>query len=282
MVDVNVLKVRHIDFKFDPDTPYYWNPNHLYWGNFVNFVTLIAPGFEKYFIRAIRDAMPRIKNPAVADEADKFCRQEAQHSRHHIAHLNVLLNQYPELQQVFDAVNASYDNLYREKSVEFHLGYAAVVELCFGPLAKCIIDNRDILFNQSDQVISSFILWHLVEEFEHRNAAYNVYNDVVGSYAFRLKMLLPVAQHILSIKKLVQEGVNRIVPASQTGIGAGELEMFSRGCRLSSRCTLIYELLCTQLPYHRPNSIREPDWVSKWFEDERAGVDMTRYYPPTP
>ncbi|MCB1615918.1 MAG: metal-dependent hydrolase, partial [Pseudomonadales bacterium] len=138
MVDVNPLKIRNIDFQFDADTPYYWNPKHIYWGNFVNFVTLVAPGFEKYFIKAIRSAIPLINNPLVAEEADKFCRQEAQHSRHHIAHLKVLLNRYPGLEQVFDDVNRSYAALYQNHSMHFHLGYAAVVELCFGPLAKFI------------------------------------------------------------------------------------------------------------------------------------------------
>jgi predicted metal-dependent hydrolase len=278
MADINELKVRQINFQFDPQTPFYWNPDHVHWGNFVNFVTLIAPGFERYFIRAIRDAMPRISNPAIAEEADKFCRQEAQHSRQHIAHLKVLLNQYPKLEQVFAAVNQSYEHLYQSQSLEFHLGYAAVIELCFGPLAKFIIENRDQLFSGADPTISSFMLWHLVEEFEHRNAAYNVFNDVVQSYQFRLKTVIPVARHILEIRKLVRDGLNTLVPASPSGIAPGEVEKFMVGTPISSRCRLVYELCCTLLPLHRPNSIGEPDWVRQWFRDEEAGVDMTRYY----
>jgi hypothetical protein len=36
--------------------------------------------------------------------------------------------------------------------------------------------------------------------------------------------------------------------------------------------------LCTLLPYHNPNGIAQPEWVTQWFADEAAGRDMTRYY----
>lgn len=37
--------------------------------------------------------------------------------------------------------------------------------------------------------------------------------------------------------------------------------------------------LCTLLPYHKPDNIREPQWVRQWHRDCNAGVNMARYYP---
>ena len=43
----------------------------------------MAPAFERYFIKAIRDAMPRIRPTAAREEANRFCMQEGQHARPH-------------------------------------------------------------------------------------------------------------------------------------------------------------------------------------------------------
>ena len=101
------LKVRRIDFQFDDDIAFQWNPGNPYWGNFVNYATFIAPSFERYFIRATRQAMPLIEGPAVKAAAEMFCAQEAQHAKHHLAHLNVLTARYPALEQVRQDVAAS-------------------------------------------------------------------------------------------------------------------------------------------------------------------------------
>ena len=177
------LTVRQIDFRFSDSIPFQSNPHNPHWSNFVNFITLIAPGFERYFIKAIRQVMPHIKDPAVRADAELFCQQEAQHSRQHLAHMKVLSAHYPGLDEVRREVTASYERLFERESMDFHLSYAASVELCFGPLASFLVTHRDALFKGGDPTIASFMLWHLVEEFEHRNSAIDVYNDVVGELA---------------------------------------------------------------------------------------------------
>jgi hypothetical protein len=42
---------------------------------------------------------------------------------------------------------------------------------------------------------------------------------------------------------------------------------------------LVYELSCTLLPYHNPNNIKQPQWVTDWFAAEARGEDMRHYYP---
>ena len=70
------LVVRDLDFRFDDDIALHWNPGNPHWSNLVNFITLIAPAFERYAIRATRDALPRIRNPAVRADAELFTSKE--------------------------------------------------------------------------------------------------------------------------------------------------------------------------------------------------------------
>jgi predicted metal-dependent hydrolase len=273
------LKIRKIDFRFDDSIPFHWNPANPCWGNLVNFITLIAPAFERYAIRATRDGMPEIESAAVRKDAELFCRQEAQHARHHIAHLSWLMRRHPGLEDVRDAINGSYEALAQRESLAFHLTYVATIELCFASLAKFIIDNRRVLFEGADPRIASFILWHLVEEFEHRNSAFDIYRDVVGSHLYRLKILPAVARHLSEIETIAREGFNRHVPADISGVEAGDVKAAFADIPRRHRWGLIYRLACTLLPYHHPDSLAQPEWASQWFADEARGVDMTAYYP---
>ncbi|HNI36948.1 MAG TPA: metal-dependent hydrolase [Pseudomonadales bacterium] len=272
------LKVRQFDFPFHAGIPFQCNPHNLHWSNFVNFITLIAPGFERYFIKAIRQVLPDIKNAAVRADAELFCQQEAQHSRQHLAHMQVLAAHYPALDEVRRAVTASYERLFARESMAFHLSYAASVELCFGPLASFLIAQRDALFKGGDNTIASFLLWHLVEEFEHRNAAIDVYNDVVGSHWYRVKSVVGVAKHLAEIAQIVRDGFERCIPAGALTVPAGDVSKMFFGIPRWEQLCLAGNLFCTLLPYHQPNAIAQPDWVTQWFADEAAGVDMTNYY----
>lgn len=273
------LKVRKIDFQFPDDIPFQWNPGNADWGNFVNFATLIAPAFERYFIKATRLAIPQIADQAVAKDANLFCLQEAQHSKHHIAHLKMLIAKHPEIEQASQAIMQSYEDLFARESMDFHLAYAAIVELCFGPFAKFVVESKEHLFVQSDPRVASFFLWHLVEEFEHRNSAIDIYNDVVGSYWFRVKNIPKVIAHLTEVDAIVRAAFMEHIPHKEGEVAAHETNNFIGTTPKRHVLVLLYELFCSQLPYHKPNSIKQPAWATQWFQDEEAGMDMTSYYP---
>lgn len=277
----HTLTVRQLNFPFHPDIPFQSNPCNLHWSNFVNFITLIAPGFERYFIKAIRQALPLIKDPAVKADAELFCQQEAQHSRQHLAHMAVLSAHYPGLDAVRQAVTDAYERLFERNTIAFHLSYAASVELCFGPLASFLITHRDALFKGGDRTVASFLLWHLVEEFEHRHSAIDVYNAVVGSHVYRLCAVPGVVMHLAEVARLVRAGFAQHIPAGALPVAPGDVSKLFSGTPIWDRWCLVGNLLCTLLPYHNPNGIAQPDWVTQWFADEAAGMDMTAYYAPS-
>jgi predicted metal-dependent hydrolase len=271
------LKVRPIEFRFDETTAYYWHHGNTQWGNLVNFITMIGPAFERYFIKAIRQALPQIQNPAVREDAELFCHQEAQHSRQHLAHLQALCKQHPGLDEIRQQVLASYEYLFASRSLEFHLSYAATVELCFGPIAKFMVENREQLFNDCDDRIAAFILWHFVEEFEHRNSAIDVYNDIVGQYGYRMRSAIDVVKHLREVEQMTRIGLVRVVPPHAQGIAANDVSGAFRDIPFSRLCVFGWDLLCSQMPLHKPDNLHQPEWVTQWFADEQAGKDMTRY-----
>jgi predicted metal-dependent hydrolase len=276
------LKVRQIPFRFDETTPYYWNSGNPYWGNVVNFISIIGPAFERYFIKAIRQAMPLIKDPLIQEDAELFCLQEGQHSKQHLLHLQALIKQHPGLVETRRRVMDSYEQLFATRSLEFHLAYAATIELTFGPIAKFMVENREVLFADCDNRVAALVLWHFVEEFEHRNSANDVYQHIVGSYTWRMRMAVDVYRHIREVEQMTRTGLRAHVPPLQWGeilvTSDDESGMF-HNIPLMNLLDFGWHLLCSQMPLHKPDRLRQPEWVTRWFADESAGKDMSVYVP---
>lgn len=73
------LVVRRPRFDFTEDVPWQWNPQSPAFSFMMNATSIIAICFEQMIVAAVQEAKPRISDPAVADEAMAFLRQEAQH-----------------------------------------------------------------------------------------------------------------------------------------------------------------------------------------------------------
>lgn len=273
------LKVRRIDFQFPDDIAWQWCPGNPYWGNCVNYASVIGPAFERYFIKAFKQAIPLLRDEALKQDAELFCHQEAQHSKQHLAHLAMLSRKYPWLEETRKEVLASYEALFAENDLKFHLAYAATIELMFGPLARFAVENRQALMGKSDARIASFFLWHLVEEFEHRNSAIDVYNALYGGYWYRLKCLPKVVKHIWQVYEITKESFAKIPEQDWDDVGPVDTSKVFSAIKKREIFRLVYELFCTLLPLHKPDNLEQPQWVSQWFLDEERGIDMVNYYP---
>ena len=269
------IQYRKMDFRFDDDIPFQFNPSNIAVSDFVNSGTFMAPAFESYFIKAFREAMPLLRDERLKHDTEIFIQQEREHSRHHIAHVKMLIRKIPELEQVRDEVNASYKRLYDSRPLEFHLAYTATIELCFGPVSRFIIENRDVLFAGGDPRISSFGLWHSVEEFEHRNCAIDVFNEVVGSHLYRLRQIPETRRHLRETGAIVERAFRRL--AAEGKIESSDKSVLD-GTTWRSRWQLYAELLGTLLPWHKPDRLKQPQWVTQWMSDYAAGKPMTLAY----
>ena len=165
------LVVRKIPWEFDASVPFMWQPANPNFGLFCNAFTFIAVPFERYIVNVVRKAQDKLnEDPDVAAEAEAFLRQEAQHAAAHRKHMIALVQRYPELERCYEDACRAYDDLIDEQPIEFHAAYIANLEATFTPLFKVILDNRDSLFGGGDQRVASLMMWHFVEEIEHRSS----------------------------------------------------------------------------------------------------------------
>ena len=64
------LEIRRIRFDLDGDVPFVWNAYNHAFSTYMNVVSIMAICFEKMLVSAVREAMPRITDTAVAGEAE--------------------------------------------------------------------------------------------------------------------------------------------------------------------------------------------------------------------
>jgi predicted metal-dependent hydrolase len=297
------LEVRRPKFDFTDDVPWNWNPQNPGFSFFMNATSIIAICFEQMIVAAVQEAKPLITDPEVAAEATAFLRQEAQHSSTHRKHVNALIKLYPGLQQTFDEAAASFDHLTATKSLDFRLAYVADLEATFTPSFKLLLDNEETLFRPGDDRVASLLIWHFVEEVEHRSSALVIYDEVVGRPWYRIRALPAVVKHLTSILAIIADGVNAHVPEADREVDARTL-LHTHRMKLALRqlnpfgpkratpelpgpfstvpfkdsVTAGVRVLLSQTPFHNPAHEPLPELASRWFERWDRGGDVTRWY----
>jgi Predicted metal-dependent hydrolase len=299
------LVVRKIRWEFDDTVPFLWQPANPNFGIFCNVFTFIAVPFEKYIIKAMRQAQDRFDaSPDIAAEADAFLRQEGQHASAHRKHMTALVEQYPGLERAYEEATRSFDRLIEEHPVEFHAAYIANLEATFTPLFKVILDNRDSLFGGSDQRVASLMMWHFVEEIEHRSSGLILYRHLCPDPWYRVKHIRDTFNHIGEVSAEIAKIIDDVVPVEDRGASA--LDLMSIGLLLdefkfrgpggkrrrarrggtptlfnavptSHLTKMAWRLALSQTPNHDPKEQPLPDWADTWMAEYARGADMTSF-----
>jgi predicted metal-dependent hydrolase len=299
------LVVRKIRWEFDETVPFMWQPANPNFAIFCNVFTFIAVPFERYIIKALRQAQDRFDaSPDIAAEAEAFLRQEGQHASAHRKHMTALVTQYPELERAYEEATSAFDKLIEEHPVEFHAAYIANLEATFTPLFKVFLDNRDALFGGSDQRVASLMMWHFVEEIEHRSSGLILYRHLNPDAWYRVKRIPDTFKHVGEITAAIAKIIDAVVPFEDRGASAEELMSIGllvddlklrgpggkrRRARLGGVPTLfsavptkdlanmVWRLALSQTPNHDPKEQPLPDWADTWMAEYARGVDMTAF-----
>jgi predicted metal-dependent hydrolase len=301
---VTALEVRRPKFDFTGDVPWEWNPANPQFSFFMNATSIIAICFEQMIVAAVQEAKPLITDPAVAAEAAAFLRQEAQHASTHRKHVAALIRRYAGLQHTFDAAMDSFDEITRTAPLKFRLAYIADLEATFTPSFKMMLDNEATLFRPGDDRVASLLLWHFVEEVEHRSSALVIYQATIGDGWYRVRALPGVFRHLMGVARIIADGVNEHVPERDRKVDA---RTFLPAYRLRQalrprlpfpprhttpsafstvprrqRLVAAGRVLLSQSPFHDPADQPLPQFADRWFQRWNSGGDVTRWYASQP
>lgn len=161
---------------------------HLAMGLYVAYL-------EPFFVLSLRRVMDQIRDEALREDADRFSRQEAQHYRRHMDfNKAVLTHGYPGLTQRIEILKADFEGFLANRTDQFRIGYiegfeSFTTQFALRTLTSGLYDHR-----HTARSIGDLFKWHMLEEVEHRNVAFDVYEHLYGDYLYRVRMCW-VSQH---------------------------------------------------------------------------------------
>ncbi|MFT5210155.1 MAG: putative metal-dependent hydrolase [Flavobacterium sp.] len=254
------MTVRQVPFDF-LQSEGHWNRDKPEFSQIVNAASLAMPHLEPYLIRTMRQAKSLITDPDLQNEVDLYIKQEATHYKQHRRFNDKLIEAgYQCIAPLEDSLAADYSTLGKTRSLKFNLAYAEGFESMALALGQMLIEDREYLFGNSDSSVASLVLWHFVEEIEHKNVTFDAYHHLYGGYFWRIFGLLYATGHIFL---RVIQGYRALL--REDGLWT------SFGSRLQMT-KLIFRLLGNIAPkwlriwkpgYH-PSTITDPEWGKDW------------------
>jgi len=271
------MTVRQVPFEFQPGSEQArttWHPDKPEFAHIVNSASLAMPYLEPYLIRTMREARSMISDDKLKQELDLYIRQEATHYKQHKKFNDTLTAQgYASVADHEAILGDDYAKLEQNRSLKFNLAYAEGFESMALAIGQMLIEDREYLFSDSESAVASLVLWHFVEEIEHKNVAFDVFDHIYGSYGWRMFGLFYATGHIFW---RTGQGYRQLL--REDGLWA---TFSSRWRLLKLLGRLIGNILPKWLriirPGYHPCQIADPAWGQAWAEAfEKDEGDMAR------
>ncbi len=171
------IPVRAPRFALDGEVPRAWLDGDLAATHVVDALSLIFPEGERFFIRSVKHYLDRVDDPDLLADVRGFFGQEGRHGHEH-DRFNRMLDAHGYDTERF---LAWYRHLaYRriEPMVPPHLRLAATVALEHMTTTLAEVAFTTEALDDAHQIVREMLLWHAVEEIEHRAVAWNVLQQV--------------------------------------------------------------------------------------------------------
>ncbi len=284
-IDPARMTVRRMPFAHVPETALHWNAARPEFSQMVNAASLAMPYLEPYLIKTMRQARPLITDPELAHELDLYCAQESTHYLKHRKFNEALKALQPDAIAALEATLADdYAFLGGERSLRFNLAYAEGFESMALAIGHMLIEDRAYLFGGAEPAVASLILWHFVEEIEHKSVTFDVFKHVHGSYVWRLIGLFYATFHIMGrtrsgYQRLLKEDGLWTNLRSRLALARLVLRIFGN---------LVPRMIRILHPGYHPRQIADPAWMKAWamlYDADAAGaaqLDTGRLDAPVP
>ena len=193
-----MIPIRHMRFDFDPkaiDPKFYLN-TELASAYFASLSIFLTFG-EDLVIDTARYHRDLVQDPLLKQRVTALIGQEAIHSKMHNELNDALLEvDYPV--QLFRMwAGWVFDYGFNRLPQPMKLSLMAGIEHFTAVLAEYMMKHEEIFFSSRDEKQRAIWMWHMLEESEHKDIAYDVFQALSNNYALRIAGFFPALITIL-------------------------------------------------------------------------------------
>ncbi len=183
--------VRRISF-FDgdaADVPHLYMNGDLVMSHIVAVLSSLFPEGEDYFVRSVRHYRDQITDPVLKKQVAGFIGQEAIHGREHRAFNDRLAELGFPTKAIdrFTGKRLKFDE--RISPPKVRLAVTAALEHYTATLAEVLLASEEAQAMFSEDEVRHLLMWHAIEESEHKAVAFDVYQACVGDPKLRARVM---------------------------------------------------------------------------------------------
>jgi len=256
---MDAMVLRKMAFEFTPDMERVFvkdDPELSY--TFLG-AWMMLPYLEPYLIRTMRQALPRIADPALKEDLKSFCAQEGEHYKQHARANEIIRGLNPGFAPLKDLeaeLDAELKRFSKDKPLVYNLAYAEGFESMTSAASAVQLEMG--MYDRTESPLAELAKWHVTEELEHRTVAFDVFHAVGGSYPYRLFNQIRAQAHYLGWVKRFKAVMK-----------AADAELFARYDNPESAAVrkafnaaygkrVLPKLLATYMPWYNPRRIDLP------------------------
>src|SRR3954453_12422717 len=184
------VRTRRIAFAYPPTSldRHYVNGD-LVMSHVVSVLSAMFPPGEDFFVRSVKRHAGQVTDPELKQKVAGFIGQEVTHGREH-RELNKRLQEmgYPthRVSRMAKAGLLRNERLFPPK---VQLAMTAALEHYTAALAETLLTDPRAQELLGENEVRSMLLWHALEESEHKAVAFDVFQHVVGDEKLRIRMM---------------------------------------------------------------------------------------------
>ena len=184
------VEIRPRRMAFDTETPmskYAFKNNSLI-STFFYALSALFPDGERFFIHSVRLYRDQIKDETLKEQIRGFIGQEAHHGVSHEALNQAITDMGFPMDRITGKLHKRVDFL-KKFSHGRQLALTVAMEHFTASLAEFLLKNSEIL-DDAEPTVRKMLIWHAVEEIEHKAVAFDVYNAHVGDEFMRKRVMV--------------------------------------------------------------------------------------------
>lgn len=186
----STIRPRRIEFanSFE-DMPRHFMDGDLVMSHVLAVLSSMFPDGEEFFVRSVRNLDDRIHDPELKARVRGFVGQESVHGREHRqfnAHLAAMGYPTRAIERTIDWVLRLAE---RHQPRTVNLAVTAALEHYTATLAELLMESEDARALFGSTAARDLLLWHALEESEHKAVAFDVYQEVGGGHGLRVAMM---------------------------------------------------------------------------------------------
>jgi len=152
-------------------------------------LSAMFPEGERFFIHAVRHYQKSVTDPKILADIRGFIGQEAHHGRCHEELNDAIEKLGIPMTMVSDNMTARVAMLKNRFGPERQLALTVAMEHFTASLAEFILENPEVL-DQAPETFRQMMLWHSVEEIEHKAVAFDLFRQQVNDEWMRRRVMV--------------------------------------------------------------------------------------------